>query len=258
MRPCAAMLAPFFFLMTSLPVLAQTISVQSFSDVPCSADCDAALGSREKPTHLESKLFRRFFPAPENLASTLEAYQRANVVLFEKAQDGLRTKVRLLEKNGKSSSGFNEYFSSTPRKYREVRDAYETILVGKVSCTKTRNDIFRCEQGVADMEVDLDMGLRELAPGAILSIEESSAPCGENICRSYVIDQADAIVMLDRELVTTAPNLNHSIITLLVSPDGSPFLYKEIHWANGKLDGPEAQFSPVYDSKVEPFDLPEH
>jgi hypothetical protein len=258
MRSRTAMLVPFFVLMTSLPAHAQTIFMQGASTSPCSADCGAALGNGEKPTHVESKFFRRHFPAPENLESTLQAYHRANAVLFEKAQNGLRTKVRLLERNGKSSSGFNEYFSSTPRKYREIRETYEAILVGKVNCTKTRSDIFRCEQMESDMEVDLDMGLRELTPGSILSIEESSVPCGENICRSYVIDQADAIVMFDRELVTTAPKLNHSIITLLVAPDGSPFQYKEIHWANGKLDGPEAQFYPVYDSKVEPFELPEH
>jgi hypothetical protein len=257
MRSYPAMLVTFSILMASISAQAQTIFVQSTS-APCPTECVTAVGNGEKSTHIESKIFRRHFPAPKNLEATVNAYHRANAVLFEKAQDGLRTKIRLLERNGKSSSGFNEYFSSTPRKYREIRETYESILVGKVNCTKTRNDIFRCEQMSSDMEVDLDMGLRELTPESIVSIEEASAPCGDNICRSYAIDQADAIVMLDQVLVTTAPKLNHTVITLLVAPDGSPFQYNEIHWANGKLDGPEAQFYPVYDSKVESFDLPEH
>ncbi len=209
-----------------------------------------------KASHLTAKGFRRLYPAPDNLDSLIGVRNLANSILLEKAKNGLRDDVHFMEANGRRSVGYDEFFSLSPVKFREVRENSETIVVGQVVCSRAGVERFECEN--TDIDIGLNFGIHELTPEAITSIEVSSVTCGGDSCASYVIDQADVMMLLDRKFITSSPHANHNIYTLVVTRDGTPFSFREIHWADGKLDGPEATYLYSYDTTVKPFDLPEN
>lgn len=212
------------------------------------------LNGAGEPTHVTSKTFRHYFPAPATLDSIVKAYDAAAVKLLARAQEGLRTDVSLKDIDGAARQGYDEYFSSPPQRFREVRGAAENVIVGDVSCSKTGGASFQC--GKIDLGRDYNFGLRKLVPDAIVSANGAATDCGGHTCQSYAIVQADDVEFNDARLVTVKPQSNYSRIVLVVRQDGLPYSLEEAHFVDGKQDAPAASYRFAYDKKVARFDLP--
>lgn len=213
-----------------------------------------SLNGAGEPTHVTTKIFRHYFPAPVTLDAVVSAYGAAATKLLGRAQEGLRTDVSLRDIDGAESQGYDEYFSSSPQRFREVRGATESIIVGDVSCSRKGGASFQCDK--IDLGGYYNFGLRKLVPEAIVSTKAAAADCGGETCHSYVIVQADDVEFNDARVVTAKPQSNYTRIVLMVRQDGLPYSLDEAHFADGKQDTPAASSRFAYDKKVVRFDLP--
>ena len=194
-----------------------------------------------------SPVFRRMYAAPTDLDKVWDAYQHANAMLLTRARTGLRARVRVTDATGAVVDGYDEHFSSVPVKLREVRSNRETIFVDGTHCTRTDSAAFSCVD--AEMDINVLFGLRELTADAIVSVAESGS--------TYVIDQAAVLEVEGTSLVSTAPTLNHTVVTLVVNQHGRPVSVKEVEWVSGEITV-QAEYVYMFDEAVQPFDVPRH
>lgn len=250
--------AALLFSALLLTLAGQTASAQIFVDaalsdvIPHPEDSAANSGGA---IYLSARVFRQKYPAPPNLPALITNYDIASAILLEKAKGGLRTDVQLKETDGTSQSGYDEYFSSSPQRFREVRESHENIVVGDSNCAKKQGEAMKCAP--IRWGADHDFGLRRLVPAAIVSVEESTVPCGADDCKSYLVTQGDAAVFNDDQLITANPEANHLTVTLVVRKDGAPFSTTEAQYRRGESVGPEARYIFSYDTQVVPFELPQ-
>lgn len=206
-------------------------------------------------SYLDAERFRLKFPAPSNLLAMIETYNRANAILLERAKQGLRNEVFLFNVDGITGEGFDEIFTSSPRQLHEVRPDHESIVMGDINCTRQTGQPFKCEK--MDMNIDeFNLGLRELIPASIISIDEALVSCGEMQCKSYEIVQGEGDDILGKLTITQEPHLNHKAYTLVVLPDGAPFSFKEFRRVKGEIENGEVLFRYSYGMKVAPIKLP--
>ncbi|QGZ41037.1 hypothetical protein IP92_03643 [Pseudoduganella flava] len=213
-----------------------------------------SLACNARPAFATAAEFRRLHPAPAQLEAAVAAHAAANARLVERARTGLRTDVHLVAPDGAAQEGYDEYFAAPPVRFREVRSERESIIVGDSICRKPARGTFRCENLPPDM--NMDFGMRKLVPDAIMSIAQSTVACGQARCTSYEIVQAASLEENGRWLVTAEPDLNQYVLTLVVTPDGMPYSFRERERSNGKATGMDATFRYAYGTAVASFALP--
>jgi len=104
--------------------------------------------------------------------------------------------------------------------------------------------------------MEFTLGLRELTPEMITSVEESTEPCGDKMCKSFLIHEINAETILDRLSDLKDPQSDYYLLKLVIKDDGSPFSFMESNYVDGKMTGAEAVFYFHFDAVVKPFDLP--
>lgn len=198
--------------------------------------------------------FRSVYPAPGNLAQVVGAWNTAYDRLLDRAAGGLSSRVRLVDAGGNVTAGFDEYIRTVPKKYREVRAQYESIMVGKTHCRRTAGEPFQCK--TIDVDDDFEFVARKLVPAAIVSIDEAPVACGGEACMAYTVVQADQRMYRGEQVVGISPQSNHHVFRMVLKPDGNAFSLRESQWVGGKMQGLDATYFYTCDAAVKPFELP--